>query len=79
MDKVLFGEMRNIKAALNEIRKNDKAKYIDCLSKLLNYSLPKKTDLTSHDEPLPASINITVASAKAAKELKDFFNGSDNK
>lgn len=79
MDSILFGEIKNIKLALSEIRKKDKAKYVDCLAKLLTYSLPKKTDLTSHDEPLPAVINITVASLKGAEELKDFLNGTDSK
>ena len=79
INTVLFGELHNIKKALKAIRAKDDYRYLDILSKLLTYSLPKKTDLTSRDEPLPASINITVASAKAAKELKDFFNGSDNK
>lgn len=79
MDSILFTELKNIKSALKVIRGNDEAKYIDCLSKLLNYSLPKKTDLTSHDEPLPAAINITVASLKGQKELKEFLDGTDNK
>lgn len=38
-----------------------------------------KTDLTSRDEPLPAAINIIVASQKGAKELKEFLNGPDGK
>jgi hypothetical protein len=76
LNQVLFSEIDNIKLALNEIRIKDKYRYLDILAKLLTYSLPKKTDLTSDDEPLSRTINITVATQKGADELKDFLNGT---
>ncbi|GEM_PF-3080157 len=77
MNQILFGELDNIREALSEVRKADKGKYLDCLTKLFPFSLPKKTDLTSDNEPLSGLVNITVASSKGAEELKDFLNETD--
>lgn len=52
LNEILFAEIPNIRESLKNIRLNDEMKYLDILSKLLVYSLPKKTDLTSDDMPL---------------------------
>ena len=75
LNSILFGELDNIKEALNEIRVKDKIHYLDCISKLLPFSLPKKTDLTSDDEKLIPSVNINVTSKENADKLKDFLDG----
>lgn len=75
LNSILFGEISNIKEALNAIREKDKYRYIDCLAKLFPFVIPKKSDLTSDDEPLTSEINITVTSEGSAEKLKEFING----
>lgn len=50
LDKILYAEIDNISDALTEVRKKNKWAYLEILSKLLTYSMPKKTDITSGDE-----------------------------
>ncbi len=75
LNKILFSELDNIKDALAEIRSKSKIQYLDCISKLLPFSLPKKTDLTTDDEKLPTAININVTSPSNAEKIKEFLNG----
>jgi hypothetical protein len=78
LNKILFDELPNIKEALNEVRGKSKIQYLDILSKLLVYSLPKKTDLTTDDDKLPTAININVTSPESAEKLKGFLNGKSD-
>ena len=55
LDKILYAEIDNIAEALSEVRKKSKMAYLETLSKLLTYSLPKKTDITTGGD----KINIT--------------------
>jgi len=64
LEGILFGEIDNIKDALNEIRTKDPARYIDACSKLFVYVLPKKTDLTTDDKPISPTAIV----------FKDFTN-----
>mgnify|MGYP001588079330 CR=1 FL=1 len=66
LNQILFAELPNIKAALSGLRAKDKYKYLDTFAKLLSYSLPKKTDVTSDDLPIQ-QLNIVV-SGEAAKD-----------
>jgi len=75
LNNILFGEIDNIKLALEEIREKDNYRYIDCLSKLFPFVIAKKTDVTSGDETLPKNININVTTPESAKELKKFLDG----
>jgi hypothetical protein len=52
LDKILFAEINNITNALTEVRKKSKYSYLELLSKLLTYSMPKKTDITSDSKPI---------------------------
>jgi hypothetical protein len=79
LNEILFGELDHIREALAEIRETNKTQYLETLSKLLAYSLPKKTDMTSGDEKLPGSININVTTPEGAEQLKDFLNGQSDK
>ena len=76
LNQILFAELNNIREALNEIRLQDKKEYLNILSKLLVFSLPKKSDITSDDEGLSPAINITVASSEVGEELKEFLDES---
>jgi len=59
LEQVLLGQVDNIKTALELIKNKDPAKYLDACSKLFTYVLPKKTDITSGDKPLPKDIKVT--------------------
>jgi hypothetical protein len=75
LNQILFAEIDNITDALKEVRDKSKVAYLETLSKLLAYSLPKKTDVTSDNEKLPGTININVVSKDSADKLKEFVNG----
>ena len=55
---ILFDELDNIKDSLKKIRDDNDYRYIDCLSKLFTYVLPKKTDVTSGDEKIVTQLPI---------------------
>jgi len=59
LEQVLLGQVDNIKLALEKIKTKDPAKYLDACSKLFTYVLPKKTDITTGDKPLPTDIKVT--------------------
>lgn len=52
LENILYGEIDRIKIALNQLAEKDPARYIDACSKLFVYVLPKKSDITSDDEPI---------------------------
>ncbi len=52
LEQILFGQIDNINDSLNKVRKESEAKYLDACSKLFNYVLPKRTDLTSGDDKI---------------------------
>jgi len=53
-NEVMDGEITNIKAALDEVRKKDVAKYLDVVAKLLPYFMPRKLEIDDQ------SVNNTV-------------------
>lgn len=77
LQKILYGQFDNIQVALETLNKDDKAKYIDSLNKLMQYVLPKKTDVTTGDEPIRQSLNVTVDSNKTADTLQKLRDGSN--
>lgn len=70
LEQILLGQVDNIQSALESLIDKDPAKYLDACSKLFTYVLPKKTDITSGDEPLPQSLNIVVDNSATAETLK---------
>ena len=59
LETILFGQLDNINDALDNIRTNEsESKYIDSVSKLFTYVLPKKTetDLTTGGEQIVINI-----------------------
>lgn len=57
--EVMAGEVSNVQSALMEVYEKDKAKYIDCLSKLLPYFMPKKVEM-DHNIPEDSGIEVVV-------------------
>lgn len=53
--EIMEGQVDNIQNALEEIRKKDKYKYLEVLSKFFPYFIPKKVDLT-----IPSQTTIKV-------------------
>jgi hypothetical protein len=49
---IMNGQVKHIEKALNNILEDDPEKYINALSKLLQYYIPRKTDVTSDNEKL---------------------------
>lgn len=49
---IMNGEIENIKAALDKIRGDKPEKYLECLAKLFQYTMPKQLDVTSDGESI---------------------------
>jgi len=45
LQQALFGQLENINTALTGLYNKDQAKYLDAISKLFVYVLPKKADI----------------------------------
>jgi hypothetical protein len=70
LEYIMFGQLDNMKNALNTLYKKDQSRYLDACAKLFTYVLPKKTDVTSLDEKLfPAMPTVIIKTKK---------NGSSN-
>ena len=67
LDKILFAEIDNIADALSEVRGKSKMAYLETLSKLFVYSIPKKTDITSGDEKLLTQLPVIQIRTKESK------------
>lgn len=63
LQNILFEEFDNIKESLQKVRLENDGKYLDSLSRLFAYVLPKQTDLSIDGE----KINLTVNLNKGAK------------
>ena len=49
---IMNRQVENIEGALIKINREDPEKYINALSKLMQYYIPRKTDVTSGDEKI---------------------------
>ena len=56
LEQVLLGQVDNIKDALEGLKDDSDAKYLDACSKLFTYVLPKKTDITSGEEKIQVKL-----------------------
>lgn len=54
LQKILFAEFDHIQESLMKIRAEDHEKYINSLSKMLAFIMPKQTDITTGGDKLPA-------------------------
>ena len=75
LEKILFGQIDNINDSLNTLRKDSDAKYLDSISKLFTYVLPKKMDVTSDDKPIQPTLNVTVDTSETVETLKKLRDG----
>jgi len=57
LQEIMSNQLDSVKDALDEIRKEDPARYIDALSKLVGYVLPKKADITSDGKGITINWN----------------------
>jgi len=58
---IMNGQVDYIEPALKSIYKEDPEKYINALSKLFQYFMPRKTDVTSGDEKIQVNLpNIII-------------------
>ena len=64
LERVLLGQVDNIKDALDKLKAKDQARYLDACSKLFTYVLPKKTDVTSDGEKIIPTISQVVIKGK---------------
>lgn len=53
--EIMDGEVDNIKNSLDELRKKDKGRYLEVLSKFFPYFIPKKVEI---DTPGEIVINV---------------------
>lgn len=53
--EIMDGEVDNIKNSLDELRKKDKGRYLEVLSKFFPYFIPKKVEI---DTPGEIIINV---------------------
>lgn len=74
LEQILLGQVDNIKEALETVKEKDPARYLESCSKLFTYVLPRKSDVTSGDEPLKP-VNINVTNPENAEKLKDILDG----
>jgi hypothetical protein len=55
---IMNGEIDNIQDALRKVRDDSPTKYLDALSKLFQYTMPKQVDVSSGGEPI-TDIKVT--------------------
>ena len=67
LEFMMFGQLDNMNDALNTLYEKDPRNYIDACSKLFTYVLPKKTDITSGDEKILASLPVIEIRTKNAR------------
>jgi hypothetical protein len=62
---IMNGEVNHIQDSLTKIRNDDPEKYINALTKLLQYYIPRKTDITSGEEKISIQLpNIIIQTPK---------------
>lgn len=58
---IMNRQVDSIEAALEDIKNDDSEKYINALTKLLQYYIPRKTDVTSDNEKIQIELpNINI-------------------
>ena len=58
LKKIAEGQIEDVEAALEQLKKENPSAYLDKYEKLLSYTLPKKRDITSDDKPIQPAITI---------------------
>jgi hypothetical protein len=73
INSILFAELDNIAAVLSKLRENDPARYLELFAKLLVYSLPRRTDVTSDDEAIPRTFIVTAMNQDEATQIDNIL------
>jgi len=68
LEQILYSQFDNINASLSRLNRESDARYIDALSKLITYVMPKKTDVTSDGKAIVPEMPTVIVKTK---------NGSD--
>ena len=69
--EVMEGQIDHVEEALTTVKQRDPAKYLDLLSKLLPYFMPKKVDVTSDGKALnPLIIDFGIKSDNTNPEAE---------
>lgn len=58
--EIMEGEVDHIKDALESVRKKDKGKYLEVLSKFMPYFIAKKVDISTPTDGIIVNINRKV-------------------
>jgi len=64
LEKILLGQIDNIKDSLDKLKEKDSARYLDACAKLFTYVLPRKTDVTSEGERLFPKMPTVIIQTK---------------
>jgi hypothetical protein len=59
LKQIAEGQIEDVEKALEKLKEENPAAYLDRYEKLLSYTLPKKRDITSDDKPIQPAINIS--------------------
>lgn len=59
--EIMEGEIENVKTSLANVRKENESQYLNLLSKLLPYFLPKKVDVSSNGKDINGQPVINVS------------------
>lgn len=70
INSIVSGHLDTVDEVLNEVRQEDPDKYLSLLFRFMEFTVPKKTDITSDDEPIKNPINIHVTDPRIGEELK---------
>ena len=76
LEQILFGQIDNIEQALAKLKKDSDPRYIDAVTKLFQFVLPKKTDVTTGGEKIKQTLNVTVDTSDTGKTLEKLRDGS---
>ena len=79
LQQVIGKQLDNIEEALEEIREDDPARYMDILSKFIQYVMPRQTqsDITNSDGSMSVKPEIKVSSEEAKVALERMIHGSN--
>jgi hypothetical protein len=56
--EIMQGQVPNVQTSLNNLKAKDDEKYLNCLSKLFPYFMPKKLDMTTDGEKIQNEVVI---------------------
>lgn len=68
LEQVMYGQLDKMGLALDRIYDRDPRGYIEACSKLFNYVLPRKTDITSDDKPIADAPKIIIKTRDAGND-----------